>query len=155
MEHDRLEAFMTLVTGASRSITKIKTKYMSNYGLGSTHTACMRKLFDCPDGVTRTQLAESCDLDKAQVTRIINELAEKGYAIESGAKSQYKRRVMLTETGRKVTTEINDIVLNFNEYVSEKISCDELETFYKVFGIICTNLKSAEEFSEPPITRKD
>ena len=146
---------MTLVTGASRSITKIKTKYMSNYGLGSTHTACMRKLFNSPDGVTRTQLAESCDLDKAQVTRIINELSEKGYAVEIGGKSHYKRRVMLTDTGRQVAAEINDIVLDFNKYVSESITTDEIATFYRVFGEICANLKSAEEFSEPPVTGKD
>ena len=39
MEQDRLETFMTHVIGASRSITKIKARGMSNYNLGSTHTA--------------------------------------------------------------------------------------------------------------------
>ena len=146
---------MALVTGASRSITKIKTKYMASYGLGSTHTACMRKLYAAPDGITRTQLADLCELDKAQVTRIVNELVKNGYAVEVGRGSGYKRHVILTEEGKKATAEINAIILDFNKYVSENIPSEDLSTFYKVFGEICANLKSAEGFPEPPELRKD
>lgn len=155
LEHDRLEAFMTLLKGASVSITKIKSRGMSCYGLGSTHTACMRRLYDAPDGATRTQLAEACELDKAQITRIVSELSEKGYVTEKSGASNYKRRIVLTERGRSVTGEINSIVLSVNQFVSQNISDDDIATFYRIFGEICTRLKLAEELEALSEKRKD
>lgn len=155
MEHDRLEAFMTLIKGASGSITKIKSRGMSCYGLGSTHTACMRRLYDAPDGATRTQLAEACELDKAQITRIVSELSEKGYVTERSGASNYKRRIVLTEKGQTVTSEINSIVLNVNQFVSQNIPDEDIATFYRVFGEICTRLKLAEELESLSDKGKD
>lgn len=136
---------MTLVIGASRSVTRLKGCYMSNYGLGSTHTMCIRKLYASKEGLTRTQLAESCELDKAQVSRIINELSEKNYVAEEKVGSSYKRKVFLTDDGINIAEDINRIVLDINGYVSGDISSGEIKTFYRVFGTICENLRSAEQ----------
>ena len=145
MERDRLNAFMTLVVGASRSVTRLKGIYMARYGLGSTHTMCIRTLYDKKDGLTRTQLAKQCELDKAQVSRIINELTEKEYVCESQAGSSYKKKITLTEQGKEIAKDINDIVLQINEFVSKDITQQEIETFYRVFETICENLKNAEQ----------
>ncbi len=149
MEHDRLETFMTHVTGASRSITKLKARGMSNYNLGSTHTACLRVLFKSRNGLTRTQLAKKCELDKSQISRIINELEEKGYVSESAEVTSYKRKISLTDEGARITEEINKLVLDINDFVSGKIPSEDIETFYRVFCTICTNLKNAEEHFVP------
>lgn len=145
MEHDRLDEFMTLVVGASRSVTKLKGSYMSNYNLGSTHTMCLRSLNVSQGGLTRTQLAECCELDKAQVSRIVNELLEKEYVYESTEKSNYKKRVILTDKGKTIVREIDRIVLDINNFVSGSIPDKEIEIFYKVFKKICFNLKTAEQ----------
>jgi DNA-binding MarR family transcriptional regulator len=84
-------------------------------------------------------------LDKAQVSRIINELAEKGYATEGPGKSNYKRRVVLTDEGKQIAEQINGTVLDINRYVSEKIPSEDIEVFYRVFSSICEKLKQAEE----------
>ncbi len=146
MEQDRLETFMAHVIGASRSITKIKARGMSNYNLGSTHTACLRVLYKSKNGLTRTQLAKKCELDKSQISRIINELEEKGYVIESAEPTAYKRKITLTEEGMSITDEINKLVLDINGAVSGEISSDDIKTFYRVFDTICTNLKNAEGY---------
>ena len=146
MEQDRFEAFMTHVTGASRSITKIKARGMSSYNLGSTHTACLRVLFASRNGLTRTQLAKKCELDKAQISRIINELVEKGYVTESSEVTSYKRKISLTTEGAKITSEINQLVLDINACVSGDISPEDIDTFYRVFDTICANLKHAEGY---------
>jgi len=148
VEHDRLETFMAHVTGASRSITKLKARGMSSYNLGSTHTACLRVLFKSRNGMTRTQLAKKCELDKAQISRIINELEEKGYVSESAETTSYKRKITLTDEGTKITAEINQLVLDINDVVSGEIASEDIETFYRVFGTICANLKQAEGFFE-------
>ena len=146
MEQDRLDEFMTLIVGASRCVTKLKSRYMSTYGLGSTHTMCIRKLYSSKSGLTRTQISEACELDKAQVSRIVVELAQKGFIVEGPGSSNYKRRVVLTAEGEKIAEEINRIVLEINTYVSGDIPKQDLETFYKVFGHIYDKLKNAENF---------
>lgn len=146
MEQDRLEAFMTLITSASRSITKLKSRGMASYGLGSTHTACVRVLYTAPNGLTRTQLSNKCELDKAQISRIINELTEKGYVTENPGPSSYKKRILLTDKGKGISEEINKLVLDINTLVSGEIPDEDIETFYKVFGIICKNLKEKENY---------
>ncbi len=145
MEQDRLDKFMTLVVGASRSVTRLKAKHMTEYGLGSTHTMCLRQLYSSPEGLTRTQLAERCELDKAQVSRIVGELSECGCIAEGQAKSNYKRRIILTDDGRRIAEDINQIVLRINRFVSGTLTDEEISTFYKVFGQICENLREAEE----------
>ena len=148
MEQDRLETFMTHIISASRSITKLKARGMSNYNLGSTHTACLRVLFKSRNGLTRTQLAKKCELDKSQISRIINELEEKGYINESSEATSYKRKITLTEEGKRITMEINKLVLDINDVVSGEIPSEDIETFYTVFDTICSNLKQAESFFE-------
>ncbi len=153
MEQDRLDKFMTLVIGASRSVTRLKAKYMNEYGLGSTHTMCIRQLYSSADGLTRTQLADRCELDKAQVSRIIGELAKRGCISEEQAKSNYKRKIMLTDEGRRIAEDINKIVLRINQFVSATLTDEEITIFYKVFKQICENLKVAEEKSDTDIQK--
>lgn len=146
MEQDRLDEFMALIVGASRSVTKLKTKHMATYGLGSTHTMCIRKLYSSKNGLTRTQLAEHCELDKAQVSRIISELSEKGFVNEGAGGTNYKKRVTLTPSGESTAREINEVVLEINKFVSENIPQSDISVFYSVFKKICENLKMAETY---------
>lgn len=148
MEHERPDAFINLVAGASRSITKLKSGYMADYGLGSTHTMCLRKLHASNDGLTRTQLSEYCELDKAQVSRIIAELSEKNCVKECYARSGYKRKIVLTEHGERIAEDIDRIMLDVNHYVSGDIPNDQIEIFYRVFEQICDKLKCADQIPE-------
>ena len=145
MEQDRLDEFSALMSNASKSITKLKNRYMSGYGLSSTHTMCIRKLYSAPNGLTRTQIAKKCELDKSQISRIITELSEKGYVLEGPECTNYKKRVMLTDEGKRIAADIKSIALDINRYVSGNISDEDIKTFYRVFGVICKNLKSSED----------
>ena len=146
MERDRFEVFYSLIGSATKSIHRLKSKGMLPFGLTSAHTICMRKLFEKKSGVTRTELANLCAVDKAQISRIIGELTEKGYVVEkSGAHANYRSKLMLTEQGVNVTKEINDIVIRVNSFVSGDIPDKDIDTFYEVFNKICEGLKNAEE----------
>ena len=146
LERDRFEAFYGLLGSATKSIYRLKSKGMLPFGLTSSHTICMRKLYEKRDGVTRTQLTKLCAVDKAQISRIIETLTEKGYAVEKrGAQANYRSKIMLTEEGIRVTEEINDIVIRINEYVSGNIPENDIIIFYETFNKICDNLKKAEE----------
>ncbi|MGM9682884.1 MAG: MarR family winged helix-turn-helix transcriptional regulator [Eubacteriales bacterium] len=145
LEEDRFEIFSRMTSSALRSIQRIKNKYMEKYGLTGTHTICLRRLFEYPDGLTQRELAIACDIDKAQISRIVAELTQKGYALSVGDERTYNRRFVLSDAGRDVTAEINRTVLEKNRYVSGDIPQEDIERFYSTFEIICENLKKVEE----------
>ena len=110
-----------------------------------THTICMRRLYDSPEGLTRIELASCCAVDRAQITRVIGELLAKEFVIEIGGGAHYRKRCVLTERGREVTAEINDAVERVHRYVSGRIPKEQLSVFYETLAEICERLRSAEE----------
>ena len=142
------ESFSTLVSSALKSLEKLKTKYMEQFGLAGAHTLCIRRLYESNDGLTRTELASRLAIDRAQVTRIIGDLLSSGLVIESKGNSSYRKKCMLTEKGREVAVEVNRIVAHINKFVSGDIPAEKLETFYDTLIQICENLKKAEELSD-------
>ena len=125
---------------------------MLPYGLTGAHTMCLRHLYNNPDGLTRTKLVRLCDIDKAQVSRIINELCAKGYVIETESENaNYRKRLKLTPMGKYTSEGINQLVLDLNAFVSSEIPDEEIEVFYKTFDTICEKLKEAESRVEKRI----
>ena len=93
-----------------------------------------------------------CDIDKAQVSRIINELCARGYVIETEDESiNYKKRLKLTPMGKDIAEEINALVLKVNSYVSKDFTEEEIDVFYRVFDVICERLKESEDIVDSEI----
>ena len=139
------ETFNGLIGNAMKSLEKLKSKGMEEYGLSGTYTLCLRQLYAAPDGMTRTQLAHTCGVDRAQITRVIGELIAKNLVLESDGTSNYRKKCRLTENGREVTAEINKLVAKINRFVSGDIPQERLEIFYETLQEICENLKEAEK----------
>ena len=152
MEQDRFDEFYYHASCALKSIQKLKSKAMIPIGLASAHTMCLRHLYTAPDGLTRTRLVHLCDIDKAQVSRIINELCARGYVIETEDESiNYKKRLKLTPMGKDIAEEINVLVLKVNTYVSKDFTEEEITTFYRVFDVICERLKESEDIVDTEV----
>lgn len=138
------DVFHSLIVCAIKHIEKLKSKGMNEYGLSATHTLCMRRLFEAESGLTRTELAHACQVDRAQITRVIGELLSKELVAEVGSGSGYRKKCALTKKGREIAAEINDLVARLQFFVSGSIPPEELEIFYKTLRSICDNLKEAE-----------
>jgi MarR family transcriptional regulator for hemolysin len=152
MEQDRFDNFYYHASCALKSIQKLKNKAMIPIGLASAHTMCLRHLYAAPDGLTRTRLVHLCDIDKSQVSRIINELCARGYVIETEDESiNYKKRLKLTPMGKEIAEEINALVLKINSYVSRDFTDEEIDVFYRVFDVICERLKESEEIIDSEV----
>ena len=146
LETDRFNRFCSLLCGATKSIQKLKSKYMTHYGLTSAHTMCIRYLDASIDGLTRMELAEMCDIDKAQISRTVNELCAKGYLTETESENNnYRKRLKLTPMGKDTADEINKAIKEIHAFVSKDLDEEQLMTFYTTFDLICTRLKQAEE----------
>ena len=150
MQEDRFDRFYSTLGCALKSIQKLKTKYMLPYGLSSAHTMCLRHLYASPEGLTRTKIVRLCDIDKAQVSRVINELCAKGYVIETENENiNYRKRLKLSPLGREIAEQVNKLIADINAYVSADIEPEEIEIFYRVFEKLCERLKESEDmFSE-------
>lgn len=152
MDQDRFDKFYYHSSCALKSIQKLKNKAMLPFGLASAHTMCLRHLYNAPEGLTRTRLTHLCDIDKAQVSRVINELCSRGYVIEKEDESiNYKKRLRLTPMGKEIAEEINKIVVKVTSYVSSDFSQEEIENFYRVYDVICDKLKEAEDIIDDDI----
>ena len=138
------EAFHGHIASAAKNLEKLKSKGMGDYGLSGTHTLCMRQLSESSQGLTRTELAYRCNVDRAQITRVIGELLAKEYVKEIGNGSNYRKKCVLTEEGRKISQDINDRVKRIQQFVSGEIPKESLEIFYKTLEEICDNLEKAE-----------
>ena len=145
MQEDRFDRFYSTLGCALKSIQKLKTKYMLPYGLSSAHTMCLRHLYASPEGLTRTKLSKLCDIDKAQVSRIVNELCSKGYITEPDSENiNYRKRLKLTALGKDTAEEINSAVERIQSFVSGDIPPEQLDNFYSTLDLICEKLKAAE-----------
>ena len=142
---DRFEDFSNLICAALKSLQKIKNHGMEPYGLGSTHTLCLKRLNSSPEGVTRKELAETCEIDKAQVSRLIIELSEKGYVYEESGGRGYRKKIFLTESGKMVAAEIDRKIRKVLRYVSGDIPNENIAVMYMTLETICENLRRAEE----------
>jgi len=117
---------------------------------------CLRHLYKFPEGITRTKLVRLCDIDKAQISRIINDLCAKGYVVETENENiNYRKRLKLSPLGKDTTEEINQKVVRVNEFVSNDIPDDQLEAFYDTLGMICEKLKLAETELENELLSKN
>ena len=143
---ERFENFSNLIGAALKSLQRIKNHGMEPYGLGSTHTICLKRLNASEDGLTRTEIAAACDIDKAQVSRMIGELCEKGYVYEASKGKGYRKKIVLTDNGRLVADDIDAKVRRVLKYVSGDIPSENIIIMYETLETICENLRRAEEF---------
>ena len=155
MNQDRFDNFSYLISSSAKSIQRMKVIGMIPYGLTGAHTLCLRHLYNQPEGLTRTKLVRLCGIDKAQVSRVINDLCSKGYVIETENENiNYRKRLKLTPMGKDTTAQINEVILELSSFVSSNIPEEDLTAFYKTFEIICTRLKEAEGLLEEKITER-
>ena len=140
MEKSRFIQFSSLVGSVTKSIQSMKMEKMAHYGLSAAHTNLLCHLAESgEEGMTQGELAQAELMDKAQVSRVLQNLEEKGYVRQRPGKGLYKRRYTMTAEGRAVTDEMEAILLAMNRFVSR-----DLVVFYRTFGIIAQNLSRLE-----------
>ncbi|MBQ7758677.1 MarR family winged helix-turn-helix transcriptional regulator [Anaerotignum sp.] len=145
MKESRFELFDGLISSAGKTIQRIKTNKMQKYGLGSTHTTCLCKLGKVgAQGLTQKELTEQEGIDRAQISRVLRDLENRGL-VQNAGESAYKKKYYLTEAGAEIVGEMNEIILEINSYVSDEFSDEEMAAFYSVLHRINENLKKAEE----------
>lgn len=144
MSTERFIAFYQTFERIIKNIKRISTPVMQQYGLRSVHTTAVLALRNFPNGLTVTELARECFVDKALSSRMIRELLAGEFITavpESGSKN-YNKRYVLTAKSRKMLTELNCIITEFVSEAGQNISSEHLLTFYSVLGELDSSIDS-------------
>ena len=110
-----------------------------------------KTLFDAePEGITAAQLGEICGKDKADVSRMVAILENKGLVRKVAVgKNMYRAKLVLTETGREAAEHVRSRAAVAVELAGSGLSEDEREQFYKALTLITENLRKLSKDGLP------
>lgn len=141
---ERFFRFSIAMETISKKLQKYKNERMSHYGLHSMHVMFLCALDKTEDGMTAGELARSCGVDKAFISRTATDLRKRGFVdfscVGEGAEKQYKKRMILTDAGKAIMKEISEIVKDTVERATLGIDMEQFEVFYQVMEKLSGNL---------------
>ena len=142
-QFERFVAFTLLHDEIGKSLQKIKTEYMCRFGLRSSDALFLAILCSHPEGLTAAALAKACGVDRAVISRALPDLLASGavsYAEGQASSRGYRARLLLTERGKQVITEMTELSALVVGEASKEVPAEDLATFYRVLRTIDRNL---------------
>jgi DNA-binding MarR family transcriptional regulator len=119
---------------------------MAAYGLKGTNVVCLCCILLSEDGLTATQLAAACRIDKAQVSRAMTELVKRGLVFRDDMNGhRYKQKYCLTDAGVLAATDIAETTREIRKVLYRGIDEKDLQTFREVLDRMCANLEGLEK----------
>ncbi len=142
----RFERFTYAISEINRYWHKIAADEMSKYGLKGPFAMYLTVLYRHSDGVTSVQLGELCDKNKADVSRAIATLEEKGLVVrEAKNNSLYRAKIHLTREGREAAEHVQKAAARAVEMGGDGLTEQNREIFYSVLERISGNLRAVSE----------
>ena len=138
----RFEQFCGAIASIQHSIAKIERMEMEKHGLKGPHAQCMLVMERNPDGITAAALCAECEKDKAAISRTLAELDAAGMITRVDINGKrYRSRLYLTEKGKAVARQVNDLVHQAVSRVTSGYDVVTREVFVHVLGLIALNLQ--------------
>lgn len=139
---DRFERFSLVIFEITRYWHKITADEMEKYGLKGTHSVYLLAMHQHPEGVTATQLGELCGRDKADVSRMVSIMEEKGLVTREGAANNlYRSLLKLTAEGTAAAEYVCQRVMVAVELASSGLDDMRRKIFYDALDLISGNLR--------------
>ena len=140
----RFHTFVSAIALCYKSIQRIKSAEMTEFGLKGTHVMCLFYLHHEPAGLTAAQLCSRCEEDKAAISRTLAELTEKGYILpaQDPGKKKYRAVMQLTEAGVQVAEKVDVLITQWVTAGGNGLTDEEREVFYRTLTIIAENLRN-------------
>jgi len=139
---DRFEQFAGYISGIFRQIQKLEREELEKCGLKGAFAQYLIVMTHYPEGITAAQLCEVCDRDKAAVSRVVAELAEKGMVERAGEKGTlYRAPLILTEAGKKAAAFVAKRATVAVRKATEGLGEENRKIMYDALGLIFSNLE--------------
>lgn len=138
---ERFERFSYAIFEITRCWHKLAAEEMAKYGLKGPYAVYLVSIYRAPEGVTAAQLCESCGRDKADVSRAMAEMEQKGLVYRNTAAGKaYRARLLLTPEGENAARDICQRASLAVEYAGQGYSQAQRDTFWQVLDTIAGNL---------------
>lgn len=144
---NRFERFSVAISDISRYWHKIAAEEMEKYGLKGTHSIYLTTLYRCPEGVTAARLCELCGRDKAEVSRTVATMENKGLIHRQG--SSYRALLILTEEGYRAAEHVRSRAALAVELAGKGLTDEQRASFYYALELITNNLQQVSEAGLP------
>ncbi len=139
---DRYQTFTTLLGRCTRAIKRIKSSEMEEFGLKGLHVSCLYYVYGSQKPLTATELCDMCNEDKANVSRAVETLEEKGFVVcNSKTQKKYNCPIVLTEAGKKVAKIVTEKIDTVVALSGQGISEEDRKIFYASLTMISENLE--------------
>jgi DNA-binding MarR family transcriptional regulator len=113
----------------------LRIKYSISLAIFSKRPICFKP------GVSLIDLTKISHLDKANTTRAINDLEQKGYVVKrANEKDSRKYKIYITDKTREIAEKLNETRIALNKKAFKGITKAEKKNFIKTFHKICKNL---------------
>lgn len=126
----------------TKNTKRIIDTVLKGHGLRSTHASCFFRICEAKDGLTSTELAEACGVDKAFISRITAELTKNGYICKDpdSVGMIYKRKFVLTEKGHEIYDALLGELSKITEKTRTEITDTKLQIFNEVLAAVDKNI---------------
>lgn len=147
---DRFSRFSYAITEISRHWHKLTADEMAKYGLKGTHSIYLLTLHQNPEGLTAPQLCEMCDRDKADVSRMMSIMEEKGLVSkECTGNSKYRGIFRLTPSGMVAAAHVRNRANLAVELAGKDLTEENRQIFYDSLESILQNLRQLSQNGLP------
>ena len=139
---NRFETFTSFIQQINRSIQRIKSMEMTEFGLKGIHALCLFHLYRAPGRLTQAELTKLCAEDKATVSRALSELLDRGFVVDTqpGQAKKYNARLLLTDAGCTIAEQVERRVDRAVELASAGLTNEEREILYHCLQTVNENL---------------
>ena len=123
-----------------KSIQSMKSRKMAEYGLKGSTAQCLCRISENAQGLNASEISACLGIDKAQVSRCMAELSEKGLVFRNECEGkQYRQKYCLTPSGADVVKDIIKTSLDIRDRISKGVCEEDAAAFYRVLEILCRN----------------
>lgn len=147
---ERFERFSHAIFEISRCWHKLAAEEMAKYNLKGPYAVYLLAILRSSGGVTSSQLCELCGRDKADVSRAISVMEQKGLVRREGAGSKlYRALLTLTEEGEIAARHVCQRASLAVECAGSGYSDADREIFWQVLDTIASNLQTLSKEGIP------
>lgn len=140
MNTNRFLIFYQSFNSIVKDIKKKEMAYMSEYGLRAVHMGCLVYIGNSERGMTVTELAKSCNTDKALISRTVKELMDDGFLETHSSVKTYNKRYLLTPKSEEIVNAINNDISRYIVAARGDTPAEDIDTFYRVLDIFVNNI---------------
>lgn len=133
------------ITKIARAARKYSAATLRKQGIGTVEHECLHAILK-NEGTSQEEIGEQLNVDKAAVTRMIDSLEKKGYAVrEKDPRNRRKNRIFSTDKAMDVKLDEAGAESQYYEWLLEDVDPARLDVFLEVLDEIMEKSRAEQK----------